>query len=133
MGLEAGIPAVRINDPKSVVQVWDGHHRVIGTLGPDDYYHSSAVNVACILTRPNGQWYKLWNAAGIDPSATSAYVSTALTHVMLPTPYEMGPCEDTGDQPGPGTSCLRRTAVGAGIGGAALAGATWLWRRGGRG
>lgn len=102
MGLEADYPAVRINDPTSTVAVWNGAHRIIGTLGPDDHYHSAAANVTCTLHRWNGVWYKLLNASAWDPSSPSAYVSAARTHVMPggPAGYVLGPCQNNTDQPG---------------------------------
>jgi hypothetical protein len=130
VGLDPDYPAVRINDPNSTVDVWDGHHQKIGMLGPDDIFHSSAVNVTCFLSRSNGTWYKLLNADGWDKPATSAYVSAALTQVMQPTPWPVPACVDNHDQPGP-RGCLPRVIMAAGLFAlvfAVIAAIHWLWR-----
>ena len=102
MGLDAGYPAVRINDPAATVPVWNGSRMIIGYLGPDDYYHSAAANITCTLPRLNGLWYKLLNSTDWDVPAPSAYVSAALTHLMYPGPpgYVLANCPNNHDRPG---------------------------------
>lgn len=102
MGLDPDYPAVRINDPAASVPVWNGHHTVIGHLGPADNYHSAAANVTCTIHRWNGGWYKLLNASAWEIPSAAAYVSTGSTHVMEGSPkgYVLGPCPDNTDQPG---------------------------------
>lgn len=109
MGLDANYPAVRINDPVSTVAVWNGAHTIIGSLGPDDHYHSAAANVTCTIQRWNGRWYKLLNSSAWDIPSASAYVSAARTHLMSggPDGYLLGPCENNTDQPGRSLLWLR--------------------------
>src|SRR5690606_13153471 len=76
--------------------------RVIGHLGPADNFHSAATNVTCRISRRNGSWYKLWNPAGWDPSATTAYVSAARTFLQnQDAPHPMHDCVGNTDSPGP--------------------------------
>lgn len=98
MGLITDYPAVRINDPTATVPIWNGAHQIVGSLGPDDYYHSAATNIDCTLTRCNGTWYRR-----LFPDPGHTYVSSALTHLMYPGPegYVLGPCPPSSDHPGP--------------------------------
>lgn len=101
MGLDANFPAARISDPKSTVPVYFGH-QVIGYLGPDDAYHSAAVNVTCRIVRSNGSWYKLWEPAALGFGHQPAYVSATRTYLFNETaPNPMHDCVDNTDQPGP--------------------------------
>ena len=101
MGLDANFPAVRISDPTSTVPVYHGH-QVIGYLGPDDAYHSAAVNVTCRIARHNGPWYQLWGPAAESFGAAPAYVSASRTYLINdPATNPMHDCRDNTDQPGP--------------------------------
>jgi hypothetical protein len=101
MGLVADFPVARISDPDDRVPVYFGR-RVIGHLGPADNFHSAATNVTCRISRRNGSWYKVWNHTGWDPTATSAYVSTARTFLQNEgAPNPMHDCLDNTDAPGP--------------------------------
>lgn len=101
MGLDANYPAVRISDPKATVPVYFGH-QIIGYLGPDDAYHSAAVNVTCRIVRCNGSWYQLWETAAEGFGANPAYVSASRTYVINDPPANpMHNCPDNTDHPGP--------------------------------
>lgn len=118
MGLDGNFPAARISDPNDSVPIYFGR-LVIGHLGPADSFHSAATNVTCRIDRRNGPWYKLWNPAGWDPSATSAYVSARRTFLVNEgAPHPMHDCVGNTDQPGP--PWWRDVLVGSVVAGSAL-------------